>query len=300
MRGRPICSDDEAERRGFTGLAACRRRRVLHETLTALGDLDDLERYRRLAANDLGRSRSAATASVLPAELCVRVLPDDWGVSTLSMTRRYGRCFAVLNMASPDVPGGAYVEAAPAQEENMFRRTDCHFSVGPREYDVTRDRYMPAMSRWLESVDGRVFLDVVTPRVCLRGPELRSEVDLGYGGCRRRMSFRSSSCVLQLRTCAAASSSIALTQTDQSLLNSRGCAHAGPAMPCWGRSVTERSAILLSRWRRCTVRSLDVVDEISTSWPLLCTTRDTVPAVTSHFETVSQKREKAVHSSVDE
>ena len=26
----------------------------------------------------------------------------------------------------------------PAQEENMFRRTDCHFAVGPEQYDQAR------------------------------------------------------------------------------------------------------------------------------------------------------------------
>lgn len=45
------------------------------------------------------------------------------------VTKEHGKVFAVLNMANAYVAGGGYVEGMPAQEENMFRRTDCHYFV---------------------------------------------------------------------------------------------------------------------------------------------------------------------------
>ena len=83
-------------------------------------------------------------------------------------------------MANPYVPGGAYVEGAVAQEENMFRRTDCHFQVGDEEYDSTIDQYRPEATRLLLAQDGRGYLDSQRPRVCIRGPEDRASHDLGY------------------------------------------------------------------------------------------------------------------------
>ena len=38
----------------------------------------------------------------------VVVLPGDWGVVTLEMTRQYGVTFASLNMANAYGPGGGY------------------------------------------------------------------------------------------------------------------------------------------------------------------------------------------------
>ena len=96
------------------------------------------------------------------------------------MTARYGICFAVLNMANAYVPGGAYVEGAIAQEENMFRRTDCHFRIGADQYDVPSDRYCPKMTRLLSAHDGVVYLDTDLPRICIRGPEDRASASLGY------------------------------------------------------------------------------------------------------------------------
>jgi hypothetical protein len=78
------------------------------------------------------------------------------------------------------VPGGAYVEGAIAQEENMFRRTDCHFHIGPDEFDAAQDRYLPKLTRLLSANDGLVYLDTREARVCIRGPEDRSLPDLGY------------------------------------------------------------------------------------------------------------------------
>jgi len=83
-------------------------------------------------------------------------------------------------MANAYVPGGAYVEGAVAQEENIFRRTDCHFHIGPHEYDAKNDRYTSAMTELISAEHGVVYLDLEEPRVCIRGAEDRSSADLGY------------------------------------------------------------------------------------------------------------------------
>lgn len=180
MPGRPLCSDDVAARRGFGGAEAARRRAVLRETLAAFGSSDPPDRHHRLAARNLERWRAEAPTSASGGVRRVEVLRGDWGEVTLALTRRHGACFAALNMANAFVPGGAYAEGAIAQEENMYRRTDCHFHIGPPEYDEAADRYVPAVTRLLSAAGGRVLLDTARPRVCIRGPEQRDRADLGY------------------------------------------------------------------------------------------------------------------------
>lgn len=178
MTGRHLCSEEEAMYRGFGGTDCARRRQVLHETITAFEQSDPPGRYHRLAKQNLDRWRAGSGAS--GSDLHVQVLPGDWGEVTRSLTNTHGACFAVLNMANAYVPGGAYVEGAVAQEENMFRRTDCHFRITEEEYDVRLDRYHPEMTRLISAQNGAVYLDSQRPRVCIRGAEDRSRADLGY------------------------------------------------------------------------------------------------------------------------
>ena len=180
MYGRPLCSDDEAMDRGFRGPECARRRRVLQETLARFEDQDGLQQgfFHRIADINLLRWRKNRVAP--PSKLCVEVHKGDWGVVTQSLTLKYGECFAALNMANAYYPGGGYVEGASAQEENMFRRTDCHFRIDYRQYDRDLDRYRPEMTRLISAEDGVVYLDTLRPRVCIRGPEDRGREDLGY------------------------------------------------------------------------------------------------------------------------
>lgn len=180
MPGRRIPSEEEFRVKafGFVGAQFTRRRLILKETLQAFIDAEPLDRYSRLAMRNLQRWRSESREAA--QRQGVFVLRGDWGDVTLKLSKTYGVCFAVLNMANAYVPGGAYVEGAAAQEENMYRRTDCHFHIGNEEYDADLDRYRPAVTRLLLAKEGRVYLDVASPRVCIRGSENRSRSDLGY------------------------------------------------------------------------------------------------------------------------
>jgi hypothetical protein len=136
-------------------------------------------RLREQAARNLARW-AGERAPERAARARIRVVPDDWGVATARVTRETGVCFAVLNMANAFVPGGAYVEGTAAQEENLFRRSDCHEAVDDQEMDPRTQHYTPAMTALLSGAGGLVYLDHETPRVGFRGPEDRSRPDLGY------------------------------------------------------------------------------------------------------------------------
>ena len=178
MVGRPLCSEEEAARQGFGDPRCAQRRRVLRETILAFEGARPRNYYQRCAAENLARWRSSSNPSAPGFQ--VKVLAGDWGEVTSELTTTHGVCFAVLNMANAYVPGGAYVEGATAQEENMFRRTDCHFHIGPQEYDIENDRYTPAMTELISAESGSVYLDLEERRVCIRGAEDRSSPDLGY------------------------------------------------------------------------------------------------------------------------
>jgi len=178
MTGRHLYSEDEAILRGFGGADCARRRQVLRETIAAFERADPFDRFHRLSNDNLQRWHAMRTATA--SSLRVDVLPGDWGEVTGALTRTYGVCFAVLTMANAYVPGGAYVEGAVAQEENMFRRTDCHFHISDDEYDLRLDRYRPRMTKLLSAESGQVYIDTRSARVCIRGPEDRSRADLGY------------------------------------------------------------------------------------------------------------------------
>jgi len=181
MPGRPLPSETDVADRSpwFGGPEAARRRLVLRETVDAFLRADPPDRYHRLAADNLARWRSVSKRPG-GGSCRIEVLPGDWGEVAGALMQEHGACFAVLNMANAHVPGGAYVEGAAAQEENMFRRTDCHFRIGPEAYDATHDCYVPDMTRLLSARDGKVYLDSENPRVCIRGAEDRSRADLGY------------------------------------------------------------------------------------------------------------------------
>lgn len=150
------------------------RQQVLLETLDALAKASPTARYHRLAQENVRRWKGIAGRLPASSARVIRVLPGDWGAVTAALTREFGEIFASLNMANAYGPGGGYTDGMVAQEENMFRRTDCHFSL------AREDEYTSDMTALLSGQDGRVYLDMEHPRVCIRGPEDRSVPDLGY------------------------------------------------------------------------------------------------------------------------
>jgi hypothetical protein len=153
------------------------RRSILAETIRAFEDASPPDRFQAQAQRNLTRwqaerARAAARRDVV-------VLRGDWGDAALAMTKAHGAIFAVLNMANAYVPGGAYVEGAPAQEENLFRRSNCHFAMDSEQMGPL-ERYIPSMTALLNGETGRVYLDTEQPRVCVRGPEDSTAADLGY------------------------------------------------------------------------------------------------------------------------
>lgn len=176
MPGRRLLTD-EIIPVSYQGLGFARRREVLRETIEAFTSAPP-GYFQALAAQNLARWADEALPQ--PDQLTVSVHAMDWGALTLACTRKWGQTFAVLNMANAYVPGGGYVEGCPAQEENMFRRTDCHFAIGEEDMIPDIERYYPHKSALLNAERGRVYLDATHPRTCIRGPEDRSKQDLGY------------------------------------------------------------------------------------------------------------------------
>lgn len=157
--------------------ASGRRQAVLLQCLGRLEEASPTAKYHRLAQANLARWAEAAPA---PDGGCrVRVLPGDWGEVTQAVTKEYGTTFACLNMANAYGPGGGYTDGMVAQEENMFRRTDCHFSLDRADMDE-RELYREEKTALLNAANDRVYLDAARPRVCICGPEDRERDDLGY------------------------------------------------------------------------------------------------------------------------
>jgi len=97
------------------------------------------------------------------------------------LTLIYGKDFAVLNFANAHTPGGGVKRGAGAQEENIFRRTDCYDSIPVSDcISANKNKYTPRMVSLLEAEHDVVYIDTKQLRVCTRDQENALLSDLGY------------------------------------------------------------------------------------------------------------------------
>jgi hypothetical protein len=124
--------------------------------------------------------------NVLPRDssgLEVIVEKEDWGAAAQKYTKKYQTIFACLNMANSSKPGGGYEHGMAAQEENMFRRTDCHFFIDRKKLVSYNNipptyRYNPAMQELIDAkYNNKTYLGDY-PRICIKGPETLTKPDI--------------------------------------------------------------------------------------------------------------------------
>ncbi len=124
----------------------------------------------------------------------VQVFAKDWGEVTHELTKKHGEVFAVLNLANAIVSGGGYMRGTAAQEENMFRRTDAHFTnLATVQQDVQVKWYYqdnappPAqLPRATTPAPGGSILPLGSSRVKWEWRDMGSDTDPNTGKATRR------------------------------------------------------------------------------------------------------------------
>ena len=155
------------------------RHSILLETLYAFA-IKPKGYYHRIAFQNLKRMEDTQIQRIVDGKRIAAFgiyepINLDWGECTQILTNLHGREFAVLNFANAFVPGGGYVEGCSAQEENIFRRTDLHFSLYRSQTNLSGSQYTQHMSTLInaEGLNPRVYMDFADNKhnVVIRGPE---------------------------------------------------------------------------------------------------------------------------------
>lgn len=149
--------------------ASLKRIGILKDTIQKLDSPGTRDAYKKQAQANHARWKTEKKEGQ-SVDKVVQVVEGDWGAVTSGFSKRTGEIYAVLNMANAYGPGGGYLEGMIAQEENMFRRTDCHFSISDEDMD-SKEEYIQKMTDLINGKNGLVYLDVDDPRVCIKGPE---------------------------------------------------------------------------------------------------------------------------------
>lgn len=138
-----------------------KRQQILHHTLDYFKKHPELE---QIAINNM------KSWPVQECEKTVICMSGDTLDTTRQLTKKYGVKCLVLNMASCKAFGGGYQKGRSAQEENIFRRTNAHFTR------ISGGFYTKKESDAIQGFNG-VF--PTYPLICIKGPEIGLDGD-GY------------------------------------------------------------------------------------------------------------------------
>lgn len=148
------------------------RMEVLHDTIARFKDPAERQRLQLKGLQNLARwSKDSCLAS--PDGQCkVVVEQGDLLDTVLKYTRMHGKLYAALNMANEFYPGGGYREGCVAQEENMARRTDMHYTFTSYVVAGHKNRlcYTKPMRDLISGKHGLVYLSE-HPLICIKGRE---------------------------------------------------------------------------------------------------------------------------------
>ena len=107
MAGRKILDESNPKFNRYSHPDLVQRRLILKETLEVFSNVKPADYYHKLATANLERWKNEAKSTNVEEK--VHVISGDWGEVTHRLTKEYGSCFAVLNMANAYIPGGGYM-----------------------------------------------------------------------------------------------------------------------------------------------------------------------------------------------
>jgi len=146
------------------------RKKIINETIDFLCYPNRNEQIVKQAEMNLEKFYKLPDKEILP-NFKLYVDNEDWGKVTQRLTKKYKKIFAVLNMANASKFGGGYLTGARAQEENMFRRTNCscfHNVDSGIQTGIKPRNYNSKTTNLINAINDEVYLDIHNKRVCFR------------------------------------------------------------------------------------------------------------------------------------